>query len=89
MRTLGSVDQELVGSFIFSLTPLVGAAAWLGAGREVGESDGMIAVVMSRVRWRSVVPGMVCRGRGSCGTLASVAGSLGRYGLVLRFSCFG
>ena len=49
MRTLGAVDQERVVSFPFLLTPLSCAAACLGAGGEVGASDGMIAVTMSRV----------------------------------------
>ena len=89
VRTLVAVDRERVASFIFLLTPLSGAAAWLGAAVEVGESDGMIAVAMSRVQWRSVVPGMVRRGRGSCSTLASVGGALGQDGLVLRCSCLG
>ena len=62
MGTLGAVDREQVGSFLFAMTPLAGAAVWLGAGGEVGASNGMIAVAMSRVRWRSVVPGMVRRG---------------------------
>ena len=86
---LGAVDQEQVGSFIFALTPLVSAAVWLGTGGEVGASDGMIAVAMSRVWWRSGVPGMVRRGQGSCRMVDSVAGALGRDGLVLRFSCLG
>ena len=89
VRTLGAVEREQVGSFIFALNPLANATAWLGARGEVGESDEMIAVVMSHVRWRSVVPGIVRWGRGSCGTLASVAGASGRDGLVLRFSCLG
>ena len=89
VRTLGAVDRERVGSFIFALTPLAGAVAWLGAGGEVGASDGTIAVAISHVRWRSVVPAMVRRGRGSCGMLSSVAGTLGQDGLVLRFSCLG
>ena len=87
--TLGAVDRELLGSFIFVLTPLARAAAWLGAGGEVGESNGMIAVAISCVQWHYVVPGMFRRGQGSCGTLASVAGALGRDGLVLRCSSLG
>ena len=87
--TLGAVDWELLGSFIFVLTPLARAAAWLGAGGEVGESNGMIAVAISCVQWHYVVPGMFRRGQGSCGTLASVAGALGRDGLVLRCSSLG
>ena len=59
----------------------------LGARGEVGASDGMIAVAMSRVRWRFVVPGIFRRGQGSCGTVASVAGASGRDDLVLRVSC--
>ena len=78
-----------MGSFLFDLTSLAGAAAWLGAGGEVGESDGMIAVAMSQVRWRFVVPGMLRRGQGSCGTVASVAGASGWDALVLRVSCLG
>ena len=49
VHTLGAVDRERMGSFLFALTPLDGAAALLGAGGEVGASDGMIAVAMSRV----------------------------------------
>ena len=86
---LGSVNRERVGFFIFALTPLAGAATWLGAGGEVGASDRMIVVAMSRVQCRSVVPGMVRWERGSCGTLDRVAGALGRDGLVLRVSCLG
>ena len=89
MRTLVAVDLERVVSFNFLLTPLVGAPTWQGSGGEVGASGGMIAVAMSRVSWRSVVPGMVRRGRGICGRLASVEGTLGRDGLVLRCSCIG
>ena len=55
VRTQGEVDRERVGSFLFALTPLAGAAAWLGAGGEVGASNRMISVVMYRVRWHSVV----------------------------------
>ena len=46
----------------------------------------MITVAMSRVRWHSVVLGMVHKGQGSCETVASVAGALGWDGPVLRFS---
>ena len=77
VRTLGAVDLEKVGSFLFVLTPLTSTAAWIGAGGEVGASDGMIAVVMYRVQWRSVIPRMVSQGRGRCGTLASMKGALG------------
>ena len=87
---LGAVDGERVVSFPFLLTPLDDAAAWLGAGGEVGASDGMIAVAISRVRWRSVVPGMFCQRQERRGTLDSVTGdwlALGRNGLVLRCSC--
>ena len=74
---LEAVNQKRVVSFPFLLTPLSGAAAWLGAGGgKVGASDGMIAVAMSRVRWRSVVPRMVHWGRVRCGTVASVTGTL-------------
>ena len=76
-------------SFFFALPSLAGAIVWLGARGEVEASDGMIAVAMSRVRWRFFVPGMVRRGRGSCGTVASVAGASGRDALVLRVSCLG
>ena len=87
VRMLRAVDREGVGSFIFALIPLASAAAWLGDGGEVGASKGMIAVVMSHVQWRFVVPGMVCRGKGSCGTVASMEGVSGRDALVLRVSC--
>ena len=87
VRTLGAVDREQVGYFLFALTPLARSAAWLGTGGEVGASDGTITVAISHVRWCSVVPGLVRWGQGSCRTLASVAGALGRDGLVLRFSC--
>ena len=87
--TLVAVDRERVGYFIFALTPLSGATAWLGTGGKVGASDGMITVAMYHVRCRSVVPRMVRRGRGICVTLASVAGALGRDGMVLRFSYLG
>ena len=87
--TLGAVDQERVGFFLFVLTPLSGAAVWLGTGGEVGASDGTIAVAMSCMQWRSVVPKMVRRGRRICGTLASGAGSLWQDGMVLRCSCLG
>ena len=59
-------------SFFFALLFPVSAAVWLGAGGEVGASDGMIAVAMSRVQWRFVVPGIVRQGRGSCVTVASL-----------------
>ena len=68
MRTLWLVDQERVSYFIFALTPLVGAAAWLGSGGEVGASDGMITVIISRMRWHSLVPGMIGRGRANSGS---------------------
>ena len=90
VRTLGAVDREWVVYFTFLMTPLDGADAWLGAGGEVGSSDRLIAVAMSRVRWRSVVPGIFRRGQGRRSTLASVTGdwlALGRDGLVL--CCFG
>ena len=64
-------------SFFFALLYPAGAAVWLGAGGEVGASDGMIAVVMFRVRWRFVVPEIFCRGQGSCGTVACLAGASG------------
>ena len=88
VRTLRAVDPERVGYFLFALTPLAGGAVWLGAGGEVGASGRMIAFAMSRVRWRFVIPGIFCRGRGGCGTVASVAGASGRNSLVLRVSCF-
>ena len=92
VRTLGEVDREWVVSFTFLLTPIAGAVAWLGAGGNVGASDGMITVAMSRVRWRSVVPGIFRQGQRRHGTFSSVAGdwfALGRDGLVLRCSCLG
>ena len=57
-------------SFFLALLSPAGAAVWLGAGGEVGASDGMIAVAMSHVRWRFVVPGIVHRGQGRCVTVA-------------------
>ena len=42
----GAVDREQVVSFTFLLTHLASAAVELGAGGEVGASDGMIAVAM-------------------------------------------
>ena len=65
VRTLRAVDRERVGSFLFSLNYLAGAAAWLGAGEEVGESDRMISVAMSRVWGRFVIPIMLCQGQWS------------------------
>ena len=71
-------------SFLFSLPSPAGSALWLGAGGEVGASDSMIAVAMSCVRWRFVVPRIVRQGRGSCVTAASLVGASGRNDLVLR-----
>ena len=51
--TLWAVDFWRVVAFFFALLLPVGAAVWLGAGGEVGASDRMIAVAMSRV--------LVCR----------------------------
>ena len=59
VRTLGAVDREWVVYFPFLMTPVAGSAAWIGAGGKVGVSDRLIAVAMSRVRWRSVVPGIL------------------------------
>ena len=54
MRTLGApglVRVPLRGflraCLPFSMDPIAGAAAWLGAGGEVGKSDGMVAKAMS------------------------------------------
>ena len=86
---LMAVDRGQVGSFIFALNPLAGAAMWLGARGEVGASDGIIAVAMSRMQWRFVVPGIFRRGRGSCGKVASLSGALVMDALVLGVYCLG
>ena len=49
VRTLGAVDIWRVVSFFLALLLPAGAAVWLGAGGEVGTSDGMVAVAMSRM----------------------------------------
>ena len=49
VRTLWVVDQEQVVYFLFAMPSLAGATVWLGAGGEVGASDGMIAIAMSHV----------------------------------------
>ena len=87
--TLCAVDRGRVVSFLFSLPSPSGTAVWIGAGGEVGASDGMIAVAMSHVWWRFVVPGIVRRGRGICGTVASLAGASGWDDLFLGVSCLG
>ena len=90
VRMLGAVDRERVGSFPFLLTPLSGAAAWLGAGGEVGASDGMIAVAMYRVEVALCRPRNGPLGARETQWLASVEGdwlALERDGLVLR--CLG
>ena len=74
-------------SFLLALPSPVGAAVWLGARGEVGVSNGMIDVAMSRVWWRFVVPRIVCQGQGSCVTVASLVGGSGRDALVLRVLC--
>ena len=71
VRTLWEVDRGRVVSFLFALPSPAGTAVWLGAGEEVGASGGMIAVAMSCVRWRFVVPGIFRRRRGSCGKVVS------------------
>ena len=55
-RTLGAPDLVrmplrgfLQASIPCSTYPLAGAAAWLGAGGEVGASDGMVATALSFV----------------------------------------
>ena len=62
-RTLGALDLVrmplrgfLRASIPCSMSPLAGAAAWLGAGGEVGVSDGMVRCPS----WEefSVIPGM-------------------------------
>ena len=58
----GAVDWERVVSFTFLLTHLAGAAVGLGARGEVGASDGMVAVVMSRVSVLSS-PGLFIGGK--------------------------
>ena len=54
MQTLGAPDLVwlplrgfLRASLPFSMAPLSGAAAWLGAGGDVGVSDGMFAKALS------------------------------------------
>ena len=89
VRTLWAVDRGRLVCFLFSLPSPAGAAVWLGARGEVGASNGMIAVAMSRVRWRFVVPVIVCRGRGSCGTVACLTGASGQDDLVLGVACLG
>ena len=49
IHTLGAPDLGrvllqgfLLDSFPFSMAPLFGAVAWLGAGGDVGESDGIV-----------------------------------------------
>ena len=49
VRTLWTEDSWQVVSFFLALLLPAGAAVWLGAGGEVGASDGMVAVVMSHV----------------------------------------
>ena len=49
MRTLWVVDHWRFVSFFLSQLLPAGASVWLGAGREVGASDRMIDVAMSRV----------------------------------------
>ena len=90
VRTLGEVDRERVVYFPFLLNPLAGAAAWLGAGGEVGASDGMIAVAMYRVEVALCRPRNGPSGARETQWLASVEGdwlALERDGLVLR--CLG
>ena len=50
VRTLWAVDRGRVVSFLFALPYSVNAAVWLGAGGEVGASDRVIDVAMSRVQ---------------------------------------
>ena len=61
VRTLWAVDLWQVVSFFFALLLPAGVAVWLGAGGDVGASDGMITVAMSRVlvcrRPRDCLPG--------------------------------
>ena len=89
VRTLWALDWGRVVSFLFALPSPAGASMWLGAGGEVGASDGIIAVAMSRVQWRFVVPGIFRRGRGSCGKVASLSGALVLDALVLGVYCLG
>ena len=42
-------DLWRVVSFFLTLLLTAGAAVWLGTGGEVGASDGVVAIVMSRV----------------------------------------
>ena len=49
VRTLWVMDRWQVVSFFLALLLPTGAAVWLGAGGEVGASNRMVAVAMSRV----------------------------------------
>ena len=54
-----------------------GAAVWLGAGEEVGESDRMVSVVFPARAF--VVPGTVFQGRGRFLTMARWRRLFGKY----------
>ena len=62
VHTLWAVDHRRVVSFFLALLLPAGAAVWIGAGREVGASDGMVAVAMSRVGV-SLSPGFFVGGK--------------------------
>ena len=78
VRTLWALECCRVVSLFFTLLSPAGAAVWLGASGEVGESDGMVAVAMSGVRWRFVVPRIVRKGRGRCLRVASLMRASGQ-----------
>ena len=62
VRTLWTEDRWQVVSFFLALLLPDGAAVWLGTGGEVGASDGMVAVVISRVSVSSS-PGLFVGGK--------------------------
>ena len=81
MRMLVAPDlvQVLLRGFLrasitCSTAPLAGAAAWLGAGEEVGASDGMVAKAFPSWEGFSVIPRLIRWGRRSCISLISAKG---------------
>ena len=63
VRTLWVVDRWRVVSFFLALLIPASAAVWIGAGGEVGESDGKVAVSMSCVGF-SLSQGLFVGGEG-------------------------